>query len=55
MFPPTQEEKLISLYQEGEVGGFSAMARTVGQTAALAADMILRGEEEELREGCVER
>jgi len=36
-----------TLIQEGEVGGFSAMANTVGTPAAIAADLILSGQIDE--------
>lgn len=38
------ETKHVSLVAYGEPGGFSAMAKTVGYPAAIAARMLLEGE-----------
>jgi saccharopine dehydrogenase-like NADP-dependent oxidoreductase len=40
----TMEKRSSSLIQYGEIGGFSAMARTVGYPVAIAAEMILDGD-----------
>uniref|UniRef100_A0A2S2QCA7 Alpha-aminoadipic semialdehyde synthase n=2 Tax=Sipha flava TaxID=143950 RepID=A0A2S2QCA7_9HEMI len=38
------EKKLVTLVSYGEVGGYTAMAKTVGIPTAIAANMVLQGE-----------
>lgn len=37
------EKKLVTLVSYGEVNGYTAMAKTVGIPAAIAANMVLNG------------